>query len=157
MHKLTPVLAATFVLAGCGSSTETTATKMATKTAPTKPAYANPLEEDHADQAAFERRFRQIASKGYLQQRTVRFRTPCRSEGNGKLKCEGWGKESTHAPGQSPNCFVLTAIVTAGSIAELHEEVEGPATDVLCKEGDKEGQPPGDLNAEDPEHPTPNP
>jgi hypothetical protein len=144
-------LAAAALLAGCGSSSTATMSSIS-QAAPssTTPAF---IEAERAE-AAFERKFRQQymegSNKGFLQAATVRFRTPCHTqEGGGKWTCEGWGMEAT---GGSENCFLATATATESGVqGELQTRTESPhepgGFDV-CAEGAKEGQPPGDYNAE---------
>lgn len=89
-------------------------------------------------------------NQGFLRADTVRFRTPCHTqEGGGKWTCEGWGME---AAAGSENCFRVTATASANGVeGELHTETEAPHGEGfnVCDEGDKEGRPPGDLNAEE--------
>lgn len=157
--KLAALLAvAALAVAGCGNQegatpTNPTPTQAAVATSPAEPAY---IEEEHAE-ATFERRFRheymEGKNQGFLRAASVRFRTPCHDEGagqNGLLSwtCEGWGVE---AVGGSENCFLVTATVNRNGIqGELQTATESPNEEAynVCREGSKEGQPPGNLNAE---------
>jgi len=141
-------LASGAILFGIGGCANSSAQVSSTTVASTAPTY---IQAEHAE-TAFETRFRAeyMAGKnqGYLRSSTVRFRTPCHSEGSGRWTCEGWGME---AMAGSENCVLVTATATASGVeGELHAETESPQQEGfnVCREGTKEGQPLGNLNAE---------
>jgi len=142
------LLASGAVLLTIGGCANSSAQVSSTPTASTEPTY---VQEEHAE-TAFETRFRsefmEGKNQGYLRSNTVRFRTPCHSDGNDKWTCEGWGMEAIAG---SENCVLVTASVTASGVeGELHAETESPQQEGfnVCREGAKEGQPLGNLNAE---------
>jgi hypothetical protein len=140
------------VLAGCGTivnAQETTTpdtTPHGSAPLTIRPGYVEQEGALKAFEQAFRARFMEGDHQGYMEETSVRFRTPCHLVGPRTLGCEAWGMDRFN------HCVLDSANVSGtGVVSTMETEIDASnqANYAVCTEGSKEGRPYGDLKPED--------